>query len=88
MRSYEKALKSGIQLKEESVNLLKDPLTKNGALDLKRTARDGMNIVGTGPRHRQTACQKTSSVEFFWRRDWLEVGNAQAAFRDCGRSHP
>src|SRR5208283_5844241 len=48
MRSYEKALKSCIQLKEESVNLLKDPLTKNGALDLKRTARDGMNIVEPG----------------------------------------
>jgi len=28
MRSYEKALKSGIQLQEESVNLWKDVLTK------------------------------------------------------------
>ena len=28
MRSYEKALKSGIQLQEESVNLWKDLLTK------------------------------------------------------------
>src|SRR6202048_343041 len=30
MRSYEKALKSGIQLQEESVNLWKDLLTKLG----------------------------------------------------------
>jgi hypothetical protein len=31
MRSYEKALKSGIQLQEESVNLWKDLLTKLGS---------------------------------------------------------
>ena len=31
MRSYEKALKSGIQLQEESVNLWKDVLTKLGS---------------------------------------------------------
>ncbi len=31
MRSYEKALKSGIQLQEESVNLWKDQLTKFGS---------------------------------------------------------
>jgi hypothetical protein len=31
MRSYEKALKSGIQLQEESVNLWKDLLTRLGS---------------------------------------------------------
>ena len=31
MRSYEKALKSGIQVQEESVNLWKDLLTKLGS---------------------------------------------------------
>jgi len=31
MRSYEKALKSGIQLQQESVNLWKDLLTKLGS---------------------------------------------------------
>jgi hypothetical protein len=31
MRSYEKALKSGIQLQEESVNLWKDLLSKLGS---------------------------------------------------------
>ncbi len=33
MRSYEKALKSGIQLQEESVNLWKDLLTKLGSAE-------------------------------------------------------
>ena len=33
MRSYEKALKAGIQLQEESVNLWKDLLTKLGSHD-------------------------------------------------------
>jgi len=33
MRSYEKALKSGIQLQEESVNLWKDLLTKLGSTE-------------------------------------------------------
>jgi len=33
MRSYEKALKSGIQLQEESVNLWKELLTKLGSLE-------------------------------------------------------
>src|SRR5271157_6644006 len=33
MRNYEKALKSGIQLQEESVNLWKDLLTKLGSAE-------------------------------------------------------
>jgi len=44
MRSYEKALKSGIQLQEESVNLWKDLLTKLGSAEefqAKLASNDG-----------------------------------------------
>ena len=42
MRSYEKALKSGIQLQEESVNLWKDLLTKLGSPEEFQAKLDSM----------------------------------------------
>jgi len=42
MRSYEKALKSGIQLQEESVNLWKDLLTKLGSPEEYQAKLDSM----------------------------------------------
>ena len=42
MRSYEKALKSGIQLQEESVNLWKDLLTKLGSPEEFRAKLESM----------------------------------------------
>ena len=42
MRSYEKALKSGIQLQEESVNLWKDLLTKLGSPEELQAKLDSM----------------------------------------------
>ncbi len=47
MRSYEKALKSGIQLQEESVNLWKDLLTKLGSpeeFQAKRSSRRSSSL--------------------------------------------
>lgn len=43
LRSYEKALKSGIQLQEESVNLWKDLLTKLGSPEEFRAKLESMN---------------------------------------------
>ena len=42
MRSYEKALKSGIQLQEESVNLWKELLTKLGSPEELQAKLDSM----------------------------------------------
>jgi len=42
MRSYEKALRSGIQLQEESVNLWKDLLTKLGSPEELQTKLESM----------------------------------------------
>ena len=42
MRNYEKALKSGIQLQEESVNLWKDLLTKLGSPEELQAKLDSM----------------------------------------------
>jgi len=42
MRSYEKALKSGIQVQEESVNLWKDLLTKLGSPEEFKTKLESM----------------------------------------------
>jgi hypothetical protein len=42
MRSYEKALKSGIQLQEESVNLWKELLTKLGSPEELQTKLESM----------------------------------------------
>ena len=44
LRSYEKALKSGIQLQEESVNLWKDLLTKLGSPEEFRGKLESMNV--------------------------------------------
>ncbi|HYY29658.1 MAG TPA: hypothetical protein VE860_17070 [Chthoniobacterales bacterium] len=48
MRSYEKALKSGIQLQEESVNLWKDLLTKLGSPEELQAKRNS-SIVSARP---------------------------------------
>jgi hypothetical protein len=47
MRSYEKALKSGIQLQEESVNLWKDLLTKLGSPEDFQTRLESMTCFKT-----------------------------------------
>lgn len=44
MRSYEKALKSGIQLQEESVNLWKDLLTKLGSPEEFQAKLESMTV--------------------------------------------
>jgi len=44
MRSYEKALKSGIQLQEESVNLWKDLLTKLGSAEELQAKLESMTV--------------------------------------------
>jgi hypothetical protein len=52
MRSYEKALKSGIQLQEESVNLWKDLLTKLGSPEEFQAKLQSMT-ADTFPKARQ-----------------------------------
>src|ERR1700741_5542877 len=44
LRSYEKALKSGIQLQEESVNLWKDLLTKLGSPEEFKAKLESLNM--------------------------------------------
>ena len=52
MRNYEKALKSGIQLQEESVNLWKDLLTKLGSPEELQAKVDSMT-ADAFPKARQ-----------------------------------
>jgi ribosomal 50S subunit-associated protein YjgA (DUF615 family) len=52
MRSYEKALKSGIQLQEESVNLWKDLLTKLGSPEELQAKLESMT-ADTFPKARK-----------------------------------
>ena len=52
MRSYEKALKSGIQLQEESVNLWKDLLTKLGSPEELQAKLESMT-ADTFPKARE-----------------------------------
>jgi ribosomal 50S subunit-associated protein YjgA (DUF615 family) len=52
MRSYEKALKSGIQLQEESVNLWKDVLTKLGSPEELQAKLESMT-AGAFPQARK-----------------------------------
>jgi flagellar hook-basal body complex protein FliE len=52
MRSYEKALKSGIQLQEESVNLWKDLLTKFGSREEFQAKLESMT-ADTFPQARE-----------------------------------
>lgn len=52
MRSYEKALKSGIQLQEESVNLWKDLLTKLGSAEELQAKLEAMT-ADTFPKARK-----------------------------------
>jgi hypothetical protein len=52
LRNYEKALKSGIQLQEESVNLWKDLLTKLGSPEEFKAKLESMS-VDTFPKARK-----------------------------------
>jgi hypothetical protein len=61
MRSYEKALKSGIQLQEESVNLWKDLLTKLGSPEELQTKLESMT-ADAFPKIRK---RMEESVEMF-----------------------
>ena len=53
MRSYEKALKAGIQLQEESVNLWKDLLTKLGSPEEFQAKLESMTVDAFPKAHKR-----------------------------------